>query len=100
MAFEIAVQVIGINPDVDQMTGERYTHITIAKESIVDPSSIPLSQFSLPNFPNNVSGWKYILNVFIPTEKWNNQYKMWQKYTLIVKDNGELELKQQPEENV
>lgn len=84
---KIPVQVIGINPDADQITGEQYTQITLAKETTFNPA-----QPQLPISPR-VTGWKYILHLFIANDKWDNQYKMWQKFDLIVKNTGELELK-------
>ncbi len=87
--IEMTAQVIGLNPDYDQFTGERYTQVTFARE-------VPLPQPTPP--PTGVPGqsataWKYLLHLFIPNDNWSDQFKMWQKYSLTIKDTGEMALK-------
>ena len=84
------VQVVGLIPDIDLISGKPYTQINFGVETI-GPQIQEQQMMSYP--AQRVKGWKYMLNVFIPNEKWNNQYKMWQKYDLTIKDSGELILK-------
>jgi hypothetical protein len=86
--FKITAHVIGLNPDVDQITGEGYTQVSLGIESMTKLPQ-PMTPFSSPR----PVSWKYVLNIFIPTNQWNNQYKMWQKYHMSIKDTGELTLK-------
>jgi hypothetical protein len=81
------VKVVGLIPDIDQLSGKEYTQINFGIET-----SVP----SLHE-QQRVKGWKYMLNIFIPKEEWNNQYNMWQKFDLTIKDSGEIFLK--PKEN-
>lgn len=90
--FKITAQVIGLAPDADQITGERYTQVNLAVESFVPRQSQQQIMTPFP-VPRPVS-WKFVLNIFIPLSQWRDQYKMWQKYDLIIKDTGELTLKQ------
>jgi hypothetical protein len=92
--FTLRVKVVGMQPDSDQFTGEQYTMIILAIQSLI-PS--PPAQATFPPMPKQMA-WKHLLHIFIPHDKWNDQYRMWQDYDMIVKDTGEIELKLAKEE--
>lgn len=86
--YKKIVQVIQILPDMDQATGERYTQVTFGFESSALPSGFPDS----PRIPF----WKYAMHVFIPISEWKDQYKIWHRYEMVVKDTGEMVLRPVP----
>ncbi len=90
--FKITAQVIQLNPDVDQFSGEQYTQVVLAVESPIPRPPPQVQQMTPFPIPRPVA-WKHVLYVFVPNTKWNNQFQMWQKYDIIIKDTGELELK-------
>ena len=82
--IKITLQVIALNPDYDAATGELYTRADLGIQS--KPPEDESQIAPLPPF------WKYLLNIYIPKNKWNEQYKMWTRYDLTIKDTGELAL--------
>ena len=89
MGFEIEVIVTQIKADFDPYGGE-YTQISLGYRLPVPTP--PEIEKTYPPPPKPIV-YKHALHIFVPREKWHGQYTMWQAFKLIVKDNGEIELK-------
>jgi hypothetical protein len=86
------VIVLEIKADFDPMGGE-YTQINLGfRIPIPVPMPPPEMERQLPPQPKPVY-YKHALHLFIPRDRWEGQYTMWEEYHLITKSNGELELK-------
>ena len=83
------ITVLEIKADFDPY-GHEYVQVNLGYEiPVVTPPQVE-KMYPPPPKPKM---YKHALHVIIPKEKWNDQYHMWEEYTLIIKDNGELELK-------
>lgn len=89
LTYSIDVVVVEVKADFDPFGGE-YTLVSFGYKL-----PIPLPPQVDKTFPSSPKPtyYKHGLHVFIPREKWTGQYNMWEEYHLIVKDNGEVELK-------
>lgn len=84
MTYSMVVTVTEMNPDFPppHLNLEPYTRVVFA---------VQLPTISTPQLSS--LAWKHIMQIFVPREKWDNQYKMWEKYHLTVRDDGSVELK-------
>lgn len=88
LAFSIDVTIVEIKADFDPF-GSEYTQVSFAiKLAIPMP---PQSQ-QFPPKPKPTA-YKHLMHLFIPKDKWTDQFQMWKDYHLIVKDDGTTELK-------
>jgi len=89
LTYSIDVLVVEVKADFDPFGGE-YTLVSLGyKLPIPLPPQVDKTFAPSPK----PTYYKHGLHVFIPREKWTGQYNMWQEYHVIVKDNGEVELK-------
>jgi len=88
--FSQDILVLEIKADFDMMGGE-YTQVSLGFRVPV-PMPPPEVERQYPPQPKPIF-YKHALHVFIPRDRWEGQYTMWQEYHLITKPNGELELK-------
>jgi len=89
LAYSIDVVVVEVKADFDPYGGE-YTLVSFGYKL---PIPLPPQVDKIFPPPPKPIYYKHGLHVFIPREKWTGQYNMWEEYHLIVKDNGEVELK-------
>ena len=82
------VVVIEIKPDFTPY-GEEYTQVSFG---IKIPTVAPKSRGEELPMPKPIM-YKHLLHVFIPREKWSEQYRIWEEYILVIHDDGRLELK-------
>ena len=80
--------VVEIKPDFDPQ-GREYTHVSIGFRMPSPPIPPHLKNAYPP--PPVVVGYKHIVHIIIPKERWNDQFRMWEKVRVIVKD-GKLEV--------
>jgi len=83
------VVVIEISIDFDPFGGE-YVKVSFGYRLPV-PFRPPQPTIRVPNQQPII--YRIALRLFIPKEQWKAQYNLWQEYHLIVKDEGDVELK-------
>ena len=88
MTFSIDVVVVEVKADFDPFGG-MYTQVNFGVKLPV-PSPPQTRQFPPQPKP---TAYKHILHIMIPKEKWNGQFDMWGEYHIIVKDDGNVEIK-------
>lgn len=89
--FKRTVDVINIVSDIDQVTGERHLRVDFGMEL----SAPQTTQRTMTPFPApNLRYWRFVFTLFVPISEWNDQYKMGRKYDLVMKETGELTIKQ------
>ena len=89
MTYSIDLVVVEIKADFDPFGGE-YTQVSFGYKLPI-PAPPQLQKVFPP--PPKPTYYKHSLHVYVPRERWTGQYTMWQEYHLIVKDNGEVQLK-------
>ncbi len=90
MTYSVDVVVIEVKADFDPWGGE-YTHVSFGSRLPL-PTIIPPGVSVVGPMPKQVV-YKHALHIIIPRDKWFGQYNMWEPYHLIVKDEGQIELK-------
>jgi hypothetical protein len=90
MAITMRVKVIGLGTDADPFTGAQYTAVTLAIDSPVPPVP-PNLQNMYPPVPRPIVH-KHIMHIFVPTQQWVGQYKMWEEFSLTIEDNGAMRM--------
>jgi len=88
MSFSIDVVVVEVKADFAPF-GSAYTQVNFA---IKLPVPTPPQTRQFPPRPKPTA-YKHILHVMIPKDKWNGQYDMWEEYRMVLKDDGDLEVK-------
>lgn len=89
MTYSVDVLVVEIKADFDPYGGE-YTVVSLGFKLLI-PLPPQMDRVFPP--PPKPIFYKHAMHVFVPREKWTGQYGMWEEYHMIVKDNGETELK-------
>lgn len=89
MTYSIDVVVTQVTADFDPFGGE-YVRVTFGYKLPV-PFRPPKPTTQMPI--QQVIAYKHVLHLIIPKEQWKAQYNLWQEFHLIVKDDGNVELK-------
>lgn len=89
MTYSIDVVVVEIKADFDPYGGE-YTLVSLGFKL---PIPLPPQMDKMFPPPPKPIFYKHAMHLFVPRDKWTGQYDMWGEYHMIVKDNGETELK-------
>jgi hypothetical protein len=89
LPYEVDATVIEITSDFDMYGGE-YTRVTLGYRLPV-PRPPEVEKIYPP--PPKPIVYKHVIHVFIPRDKWTGQYNLWQQCKVIIKDNGDIEVK-------
>lgn len=87
MAYSIDVTVVEIRAGADP-AGTLNTQVSFGYRI---PIPMPPTDQGVP-MPKPVV-WQHALHIFIPKDKWLNQFSQWENYHLVVQDDGQIELK-------
>ncbi len=90
MTYSIDVTVTEIKADGDP-AGNEYTQVCFAYRIALPMPPMPPTAQGVP-MPKPIV-YKHALHIFIPKEKWVNQFSQWENYHMIVQDDGRVELK-------
>jgi len=93
LAYSIDVLVIEIKGDFDPYGGE-YSLISLGYRMPIPLP--PQTEKVFPPQPKPIF-YKHAIHLIVPRDNWTGQYNMWQEYHLIVKDDGQVELKKKEE---
>lgn len=94
MTYSIDVVIVEIKADFDPYGGE-YSYVSFGYKMPI-PLPPQMGEKTFPPQPKPIY-YKHGLHIIIPRDKWTGQYNMWEEYHLIVKDNGEIDLKKKGE---
>jgi len=89
MTYSIDVVVTEVIVDFDPYGGE-YVKVAFGYKLPV-PFRPPKPSQPVPT--PQVVAYKHALHLFIPKDQWKAQYNLWQEFHLIVRDDGNIELK-------
>jgi hypothetical protein len=82
-----SVEVLNINSDLNQFTGELFYRVDIGMQtSIPKTSSSTMSPFPQSNIPS----LKPLLTIYFLHTEWKNQYQVGQKYDFTMNEHGDL----------
>jgi len=92
MTYSIDVEVLSLEPDFDPMTGNAFTKVIFGyREAVPAPPQLPPTIVGV-QVPKPIH-YKHTLHIFIPKEKWVDQFRQWTRYHMIVTDDGTVTLK-------
>jgi hypothetical protein len=80
--------VTEIKADFDPWGGE-YTYVSFGYR--LPMPTLPTAVANAP-LPKQIA-YKHAFHLIIPKEKWSSQYNMWDKFHLVVRDDGAVEVK-------
>jgi len=89
VTYSIDVVVTQVTVDFDPFGGE-YVQVFFGYRLPV-PFRPPRPTTQMP--VQQPIAYKHALHLIIPKEHWKAQYNLWQEFHLIVKDDGNVELK-------
>jgi len=88
VTFSVDAVVVEVKANFD-MFGDAYTQVCLGYKL---PIPMPPSTPQFPPKPKPTA-YKHVVQLFIPKEKWNGQFNMWEEYHVVVKDDGMVEVK-------
>jgi hypothetical protein len=83
LAESRTVTVLELKPDFDPWGGA-YVQVSFGYQI---PTSSPQ-----PGQPAPIA-WKHAIHLFIPKERWKDQYKIFSEWHMITRDDNSIELK-------
>lgn len=87
MVYKQNAEVVELKQDVDMMGG-KSAMVTFAFR-LPSPPMPPHLKNAYPPPPIPVA-YKHMVHLIIPQERWMDQYKLWEEWSITINDNGAL----------